>query len=80
MILLAVLALATVAPVLTGANAQTAYTKLALGNLVTASERKTTWALDDSLAGAAGLYWLLSFKPAHQVSQSPVLYQSSGNQ
>ena len=37
-ILLAVLALATVALALTGANAQTANTKLALGNLGTASE------------------------------------------
>ena len=59
MILLAVLALATVAPPLTGANAQTANEKLASGNLVTASERRrhlirrktfsfsaTLWALE----------------------------------
>ena len=41
-ILLAVLALATVAAALTGANAQTAYKNSASRNLVTASERKAT--------------------------------------
>ena len=40
--LLAVLALATVAPPPTGANAQTASDKLASRNLFTASERSTT--------------------------------------